>query len=233
VGALSGSWQWLIRRGHLVEGSVDPWRGQAPRKRKADVNGRDAERAFTDAEVVQLLSSAPGPTFPDFLRVAALSGMRREEIGQLTVADCVGGVFVVQGGKTDAAARRVPIHSALVALVEARLAHKAPTAFLFHEIGSKNAKRTGALGKSFTRYRRTLGIQEGTGRRSQVNLHSFRRWFITAAVNAQQAPHMVSLVVGHAEGRKGMTVSRYWQGADDGALRAVVESVRLPTVASL
>jgi hypothetical protein len=62
VSALSGYWQWLIRRGHLVEGSADPWRGQAPRKRKTDANGRDAERAFTDAEVVRLLSSAPGPT---------------------------------------------------------------------------------------------------------------------------------------------------------------------------
>jgi hypothetical protein len=64
------------------------------------------------------------------------------------------------------------------------------------------------------------GIQEGNGRRSRVNFHSLRRWFITTAINAGQPTHIVSLVVGHKEGRKGMTLGRYWQGADDPLLRA-------------
>jgi integrase len=165
----------------------------------------------------------------DFLRTAVLTGMRREEIGQLRVRDCTGGVFVVQAGKTDAAVRRVPIHSALITLVEARMKGKPPGACLFDEITSKNPERTDPLGKAFTRYRRSLGIQEGTGRRSLVNLHSFRHWFITAAVNATNLPHMVSLLVGHEEGLKGMTLGRYWAGDDDQALRAVVEAVKLPS----
>jgi hypothetical protein len=70
----------------------------------------------------------------------------------------------------------------------------------------------------FTRYRRSLGIQDGEGRRSLVNFHSWRRWFVTKAVNAGQPAHIVALVVGHKEGRKGMTLGRYWQGADDEAM---------------
>ena len=232
LGALSGYWRWLIKRGNLPYGSTDPWQGQAPMKRKSDGSGRDAERAFTDEEVARLLADPPGDTFPDFLRIAALTGMRREEIGQLTVADCAGGVFVIRDGKTDAAARRVPVHSALAALVTARMTGKVSGAFLFDEIRSKNPERTDPLGKMFIRYRRSLGIQEGSGRRSQVNFHSLRRWFITSAVNAKQPPHMVSLVVGHTEGRKGMTLGRYWAGADDAALREVVEAVKLPTLAT-
>lgn len=104
-------------------------------------------------------------------------------------------------------------------------------AYLFHELRSGTFDRTDPLGKAFTRYRRSLGIQEGTGRRSMVNFHSFRRWFVTAAINAGCAPHMVSLVVGHSEGREGMTKGRYWAGADDEKLRAVVEAVKLPEVA--
>lgn len=96
-----------------------------------------------------------------------------------------------------------------------------------HELGT-GPDRAGPIGTAFTRYRRRLGIQEGTGRRSKVNFHSFRRWFVTSAVNAGQPGHMVALVVGHAEGRRGMTLGRYWAGADDGALRGVVEAVRLP-----
>jgi integrase len=99
---------------------------------------------------------------------------------------------------------------------------------LFDELRSKNTERTDPIGKAFARYRRELGIQEGARRRSRINFHSFRRWFITAAINANQPPHVVSLVTGHKEGRKGMTLGRYWQGADDAALRAVVEAVKLP-----
>jgi integrase len=112
LGALSGYWKWLIKRGHLPQRSTDPWQGQAPKKRKNDGSGKAEERPFTDVEVARLLTNPPGPAFPDFLRIAALTGMRREEIGHLTVADCAGGVFVVLQGKTEATARRVPVYSA-------------------------------------------------------------------------------------------------------------------------
>jgi integrase len=148
------------------------------------------------------------------------------------VADCAGGVFVVRSGKTAAAARRVPIHSALSAMVEGRLKGKRTDAYLFHELRSGTFDRTDPLGKAFTRYRRNLGIQEGAGRRSMVNFHSFRGWFVTTAINAGCVPHMVSLVVGHSEGREGMTKGRYWAGADDEKLREVVEAVKLPHVAA-
>jgi len=65
------------------------------------------------------------------------------------------------------------------------------------------AKRAEALGV----------LQDGDSRPSLVNLHSLRRYFITEVVNAGQPPHLVSLVVGHSVGRKGMTLSRYWSGA--------------------
>ena len=76
-------------------------------------------------------------------------------------------------------------------------------------------------------------MQDGEGRRSLVNFHSWRRWFVTKAVNAGQPAHIVALVVGHREGRKGMTLGRYWQGADDDALRACVEAVKLPIQAPI
>ena len=233
VRSLSSYWAWLLRRGHLPEGSRNPWSGQAPQKRAADFEGIEAERAFTDDEVARLIADPLNKTLAEFIKVGALTGMRREEIGRLTVADCVDGVFIVRTGKTASAARRVPIHSELLPLVDARLRNKAPSAYLFHELTSKNTERTDPIGKAFTRYRRELGIQEGSGRRSRVNFHSLRRWFVTTAINARQLPHVVALVVGHKEGRKGMTLGRYWQGADDPALRACVEAVRLPTVDTL
>lgn len=230
IRSLATYWSWLQRRGHLPEGQ-NPWAGQAPVKAARNGTGEGEERPFTDAEVARLLAGAASPTLAAFMRVAALTGLRREEIGKLTAGDCADGCFVVRAGKSAASRRRVPVHSALLGIVADRMSGKAPSAFLFGELRSKNAERTDPIGKLFTRYRRSLGIQDGTGRRSLVNFHSFRRWFITSAVNAGQPPHVVSLVVGHTEGRKGMTLGRYWGGADDATLRASVESVRLPDVA--
>lgn len=229
ISALSSYWTWLRRRGHVADDQRLPWADQSPPKKAREGHGKELERAFTDAEVATLLAGPAPAVMIDFLRVALLSGMRREEIGRLTVADCQGGVFIVQKGKTDAARRRVPVHSDLADLVARRAHGKAATAYLFHDVTSERAERTDPLGKAFTRYRRTLGIEGGTGRRSTVNLHSARRWFVTAAINASRPPHMVSLVVGHSEGRKGMTLGRYWTGADDQALREVVEAVLLPS----
>ena len=233
ISTLSSYWKWLRRRGYVADEGRNPWAEQAPSRSSGASSNSEEERDFTDAELLLLLAHPPTGALAEFMRVAALTGMRREEIGQLRLADCAGGVFIVQQGKTAAARRRVPIHSELAALVARRSKGKMTDAFLFHELRSQNSERTDPIGKVFTRYRRSLGIQFGTGRRSLVTFHSFRRWFITRAVNAGQPPHIVSLLVGHKEGRKGMTLGRYWQGAEDDALRACVEAVKLPTQAPI
>jgi site-specific recombinase XerD len=227
ISTLSGYWKWLRQRGHVADDDRNPWSEQAPPRSNAAAD-IEPERAFTDAELLRLLASPPNITLADFMLMATLTGMRREEIGLLKVGDCTDGVFIIRASKTAAGRRRVPIHSGLVSLVARRSEGKAGTAFLFNELASKHVERTDHLGKRFARYRRSLGIQDGEGRRSLTNFHSFRRWHITSAVNAGQPPHVVSLVVGHTEGRKGMTLGRYWQGSEDDALRACVEAVKLP-----
>ncbi len=167
------------------------------------------------------------------MRVAALSGLRIGEIGRLTVADCQGGVFDVRETKTKAGERRVPVHTNIKAIVRGRLKGKDPAAYLFDELRAspgRDRERSAKASERFTEYRRTLGIDERAEGQRQANadFHSFRRWFITKAEQAGQAPHLISFVVGHAEGRQGMTLGRYSRGPSDAQLRAVVESVKLP-----
>ena len=63
-------------------------------------------------------------------------------------------------------------------------------------------------------------------RRSRVNFHSFRRWFITAAIQAGQPTRVVQQVVGHR--LSGMTEGVYFGGDTMDAKRACVEAVALP-----
>jgi len=52
--------------------------------------------------------------------------------------------------------------------------------------------------KRFRTYRRGLGVDDQVEpkRRSLVNFHSFRRWFITKAEQAGIHPHIIAVVVG-------------------------------------
>src|SRR5262249_25283746 len=147
VTAIAGYWSWLQRRGHLPDDQRNPWAGQAPRRQKTARGGLNEERAFNDPEVALLLFSAPTVVLSDFMLTASLTGLRREEIGQMRVADCAGGVLIVREGKTPAATRRVPVHSALASLVHRRTAGKGPQDYLFGDLpGGADGSRTGAIG---------------------------------------------------------------------------------------
>ena len=82
-----------------------------------------------------LLTGDAGVELADAMHVAALSGMRIEEIHRLTVADCADRWFRVRHAKTHAGVRRVPVHPALAAIVTRRREGKPANAFLFHEPG--------------------------------------------------------------------------------------------------
>jgi len=64
-----------------------------------------------------------------------------EEIFQLRIADCEGGLFNVRQSKTAAGVRAVPIHSGLAEIVNRRTAGKSPKGFLFHEAGQAKPGR--------------------------------------------------------------------------------------------
>lgn len=242
VGSVKLYWDFLIARGH-VRGE-NPWQGQRlpNRGRRVERGNEKEERAFTEAEIKTLLhSSFPPrmqtrfePQLRDAMRIAALTGMRIGEVATLWVEECPisgdgAGYFDIRQGKTAAAARRVPMHPDLVELVKARSAGKGPQDWLFHEL-SREKSPSDVLGKRFHQYRLKLKVDDKqTGkRRSLVNFHSFRRWFVTQAERAGIPESTISAVVGHEEGRKSITLGVYSDGPAWQQMRACVEAVRLP-----
>ena len=228
ISALSAYWNWMRRR-HIVP--MNPWAGLS--RREVDRGGNAAKRPFTDDEIKVLLSGPAKPTLRDMMLLAALTGMRQAEIGNLKVRDAEGGVFVVTKSKTTAGERSVPIHPDLTALVARRVEGKAADDYLLEELtapASRPERRGYKVAEWFTAYRRDLNLdarQEGR-RQSDADFHSFRRWFATKAEQAGQPPHTISAVLGHKEGRGGMTLGVYSAGPSLEQRRAVVEAVRLP-----
>jgi integrase len=93
---------------------------------------------------------------------------------------------------------------------------------------SSQRERSFRASNEFTEYRRSVGVEEVVPgrRRSLVNFHSFRRYFITKAEQADQMEHIIAVVVGHK--RTGMTLGRYSGGPLLEQARRCVEAVKLP-----
>ncbi|MES0175556.1 DUF6538 domain-containing protein [Mesorhizobium sp. M0006] len=226
---LSIYWKWLESR-HAVDANV--WAGRTytvPR-----VLNEDKERPFTEAEMVKLLSGQASQQMHDLMRIAALTGARLEAIVDLRVKDCQDGTFTFKPQKKEPGARDCPIHTDLKAIVERRVAGKSPEDDLFPEwppVRKKGSMRERSFKASnhFTNYRREVGVddvREGK-RRSLVNFHSFRRWFITTAERSGQPESTIQTVVGQK--RASIAFGVYSGGPSLDQLRTCVEAVRLPT----
>lgn len=254
VSACRSYWVFLGRKGHVPD-DRNPWDRQAPPKAKNSGYEGEKERPFTREEMVALLRGPADAELADLMRVAALSGMRIEEVYRLTVADCAGGLFRVRQSKTKAGVRSVPIHPDLAAIVARRVQGKEPGAFLFHEAGTvaksgmgdagaqrgrrkgdqgrvvvEGKERSMAASKRFARYRVAVGVDAKVPgkRRSLVTFHTFRSWFVTEALKGGQLERVVRQVVGHK--LQGVTLGRYHGGDELAALRACVEAVQLPSI---
>lgn len=252
LGFLREYWKWLKQRGHVED---NPWIGQdLPAQPRRDRNAeRDGgKRPYTDEEAATLLY---GPAtdlmrppvcyyLSDLMHIAALSGMRLEEICQLRVADCKGEIFVVHEGKTANARRAVPIHPDLASIVTRRVEGRPDAAYLIDglpDVPTSRDSRSDPASKAFGRYRRKMKVDERPNgkAKSNVDFHSFRRWFIRKARDAMQEPGAgfdawtIADVVGHDdEGIKDilkLTMSHYPGPSGDKAKRALVESVKLPS----
>jgi integrase len=245
LGFLREYWKWMKQRGHVEE---NPWLDQdlpQARKPRRDMEPDGGKRAFTEGELKTLLQGDAGPMLGDLMRIAALSGMRLEEICQLQVADCQDGSFRVWAGKTDAARRTVPIHSGLRAIIEKRTKDKKPADFLIDELPpltNSRETRSDPAAKRFTRYRRSVGVDERPNdkAKSNVDFHSFRRWFVRQARNARLEgatgydEWTLTAVIGHTDTDrpKSLDLSQAGYAGQDPekAKRALVEAVKLPTI---
>lgn len=242
LSSLRSYWSFLHARGHITDGDDKggPWAGQRIKAvaKRVERGSKDEERPFTTDEVKALLYS-PFPArmdaefeaqIADALRISLLTGMRLEEIVTLWVEEVHDGVFDIQQGKTTAAARKVPIHPALMELVERRVRGKGPKDWLFHELAAERDPGD-IFGKRFRRYRLAVGVndkREGK-RRSLVNFHSARHWFARTASFAGQSEKIIGSVIGHHPDKKSITWGVYIRETSEEQRRSCVEAVQLPT----
>src|SRR5215510_8246185 len=182
-------------------------------------------RPFTEKEGRDFLAALDGVD-RDVSTVAAVTGMRLEEIAALVPADVSSKGKVVwlsiHKGKTAAASRLVPVVAPVVCKM--LLARKAQgKARLFHELEADRFGDYGsALGKRVGRKLRAIGLDDPR----LVAEHSWRHRARTLMEHANIMPWVADAVLGHA--RPGEGLGRYSAGPSDEQRIEAVRAISLP-----
>jgi integrase len=192
---LSAFWVWLEGRG-LVE--TNPWRGMSSTVKSSTRGTKPKRRPWTDDELLKLMKAIPNndPLLP-LTAIATYTGMRREEVALLQAGDVENGALTVREGKTKAALRRVPIHTALRPLIT-QLASKSRDGYLIPGLltGGSDAKRSHYLGKRFSGLIRDIGFDDPA-----LVFHTLRNAFIQRCEEGGVPESSAKLLVGHSRAK--------------------------------
>lgn len=229
LGRIKFYWSWLARREYAKENPFVDLNLEKPETERAD-----DERPYTDAEVQKLLMGSPmeGRRMLDVMMIAALTGARLDAVIDLKVGGCFDGYFTFKAQKKERGERDVPIHPDLDEIVARRIEGKQAEDDLFPEWGpppSTSVKpRSSYFSKRYTKYTSDLGVrdEEPGRRRSKINFHSWRRWFITKLERARVREPLIAAIVGHK--RPGMTLGLYSGGPEFMEAQEAIALVRLP-----
>ncbi len=205
---------WAGSQGFVDDG-YNPIKGLSPNKKVArkQMNER---RPFTDEELLKVFGSkdfikqrAANPSRFWLCLICLFSACRREEAGQLAVADIQeeGGVHFFrinddeklgQTLKNEGSRRRVPIHESLISLGFLQFVEKARKAGhvrLFPDLKKGGNGYSDATGKWFGRLVTKVGLTDPA-----LVLHSLRHGGITKMHGAGVPNNVVEYLVGHSAG---------------------------------
>ena len=232
LSAMSPFWRWLEGRGYAVE---NPWRGQELNLGTSAGAKKPKKEAWPIPSLERLLSGQVDgkhhAVIHDLMRLSLLTGCRLEELCAARKSDFDrredGWWLRINEGKTDAAAREIPIHPSLETIIVRRL--EDPTdAYLFPGLnaGGHDGKRSYAISKAFGRYTRKLGVWT-----EKHDFHSFRRSFAELAFASGLPEQVVSVLMGHK--LMGMSFGVYARGNLLDRRQAILSLVIPPEIQGL
>ena len=192
LGALRGYWRYL--QSIDVAGEDDePFSKLDVARQNKQTEPRSARLPFEPADVVKLhrAAEAKDQVLADLIKLAMYTGARREELCSLRVEHVADGHFEIVASKTAAGVRTVPIHCEL-AQTMARLVGQSKDGYVLSGlVANRNGDRGDAIGKKFTRLKKSMGFDD------RHVFHSIRKTVVTILENAGAPENVVADLVGH------------------------------------
>jgi len=217
-------WHYLQDKG-IVPIDHDPFdiQRQLQGKFKRANKKKTARQAFTAAEAVNMWTMAKDYgdcQLADLIALASYTGARIEELCSLELRDISTESFTIRDAKTEAGNREVPIHSALVPLID-RLKVQSKDGYLLSGLTfNKFGDRSNAIGKRFGRLKTSAGYDKS------LVFHSFRKTLITLLEQAGIPENFCCDIVGHEKGTIGY--GHYSGGASLANKKEAIEKVSYP-----
>ena len=199
--SLSAYWRWLDKN-ELVSSDLQPFKGIEIDDPRSGAKRREAKRISWPTKVVPTLwqaAEARGDAMlAALIRIAAYSGGRIESIANLTVADVRTDPdtdirFLHFADKTEAGVRDVPMHSAMILLVDDLIANAGKNGYLF-PVNLDAERRGNAAGRRFTDLKREMGFTD-----KRLVFHSLRRTIAHLLETAQCPEGVAKDIVGHVK----------------------------------
>jgi integrase len=217
---LSTFFKWAMVRGKVQE---NPFLNQA-QTIKASTRGSASNgaqrRPWSTSELQTVLTGLPARSDLWCTAVIGLySGLRLNEICELTTTDIIDGCFNITSGKSQAAVRMVPIHSTIQPLVSQLVNLPSSDGYLIpgQKRGGADDKRSWETSRRFGRAIRKLEIPK------DVVFHSFRKSFTQALEQARVPLNEIELLLGWS--RQSLAYGTYSPGVDLEQLQVDVELV--------
>ncbi len=136
-------------------------------------------------------AEAKDQVLADLIKLAMYTGARREELCSLRIEHVADDHFDIVASKTTAGVRTVPIHHELVQTM-ARLVEDSKDGHVLSGLAAnRNGDRGDAIGKKFTRLKKSMGFDD------RHVFHSIRKTVVTILENAGAPENVVADLVGH------------------------------------
>jgi len=201
-------WGFLVKR-DAVPAGVDPF----ALVEKPAISRKEAATAgwspFPPDVVVGLIRAAEGKEdqqLADLITLGAYTGARIEELCSLKIESIGDRSFKIEDSKTAAGVREVPVHAALLPLLERLREAPGGDGFLLSRLTlNKYGDRSNAIGKRFGRLKAGMGFGE------KHVFHSLRKTLVTLLEDAGVSENLTADIVGHEKPR--ITYGLYSGGA--------------------
>lgn len=208
--ALSAMFADAIRQG---------WEGSNPVIGTAKANDDEArDRVLTDAELATVWTTAPDSDFGRIIRLLALTGCRRDEIGSLrwSEIDLDGALITLPGTRTkNGRPHEVPLSKDAVTILR-DVAKRGERDLVFGE---------GEGGFSgWSKAKAAFDVMLGKAMKHWT-LHDLRRTGATRMGDSGVLPHVIEAVINHASGHKAGVAGTYNRSAYVAEKRAALDTL--------
>lgn len=211
--------EFLQEEGLIGKDLANPFTGHTLKERQK-VAAKAIRQPFKPQQIEKLYAEAikrDDQPLADCILIAAYTGMRIEEVCQLTT-DCVEDqLFRVADAKTEAGNREVPIHTAIVKRIEQLCKASTDTYLIQSSSDNKYEKRSEGPGKRFGRLKTALGFGK------QHVFHSIRKTVTTTLEHAGITESVAADVLGHD--KPTMTYGLYSSGSSWGQRKAAIAAL--------